>query len=56
MIPISSSKSESDLDTLFDFVVSLLTCTTTVIVEGDKAKDLSHVEAGLKGYVFDCSY
>lgn len=31
----------------------MLICHSTVIVDGSKTKDLSHVEAGLKGYVFD---
>lgn len=31
----------------------MLTYPSTVIVDGNKTKDISHVEAGLKGYVFD---
>lgn len=30
----------------------MLTCTAAVIVDGNKTKDLGHVEAGLKGYAF----
>lgn len=31
--------------------LSMLTCHSLVIVDGNKTKDLDHVEAGLKGYV-----
>lgn len=34
-------------------------CPATVVVDGNKTKDLSHVEAGLKRYVpnpFSCAY
>lgn len=34
----------------------MLTCPSTVIVDGNKTKDLSHVEAGLKGYVLNHPY
>lgn len=34
----------------------MLTCPATVIVDGNKTKDISHVEAGLKGYVFGPSH
>lgn len=54
-LPILPPESGSDCDTLLDFVISLLTCAATVVVDGNKTKDLSHVEAGLKGYVFDSS-
>lgn len=37
-------------------IFSMLTCPPSVIVDGNKTKDLSHVEAGLKGYVLDASY
>lgn len=31
----------------------MLICPATVIVDGNKTKDLDHVEAGLKAYVPD---
>lgn len=41
------------LHPLRNVLLGMLTRPSAVIVDGNKTKDISHVEAGLKGYVFD---
>lgn len=53
MIPLPSTPCCCTLSTV---LASMLTCPAAVVVDGNKTKDLNHVEAGLKGYVSDLSY
>lgn len=52
-IPLKHSASLPPPALPLDVLLRMLTFPATVIVDGNKTKDLDHVEAGLKGYVSD---